>query len=331
MKIFLAGATGAIGKRLAPILMRAGHTVSGTTRTAEKAESIRAAGATPAILDALNEQEVLEAVQHAEPEVIIHELTALPAKFNLRRWDQEFALTNRLRIEGTDNLLAAARAAGCRRFIAQSYAGWPYARTGTWVKKEEDPLVSSPEPAFRHTLEAIRHVESAVTGDQTIDGFVLRYGALYGPGTSLGAGGSSIEDIRRRRFPIIGKGTGYWSFVHVDDAASATLAAVGAAVPGIYNVCDDEPAPVLVWLPFLAEALGSKPPMHIPGWLGRIAVGPHGVAMLTQVRGASNQKARALLGWNLKWPSWREGFRNGLWDENQGLKSQSRLSMAGRL
>jgi len=294
-----------------------------------KADSIRAAGAKPEVLDAHNRHEVLEAVQRAEPDVIIHQLTAIPANFNLKRFDEAFASTNRLRTEGTDHLIAAARTVGCRRFIAQSYVGWPYARAGGWIKTEDDPLVSSPEPAMTETFRAIVHLESAVLADQTIGGFVLRYGSFYGPGTSLGQGGSLLEDIRQRRVPIVGKGTGYWSFVHIDDAASATLAAVEAACPGLYNICDDEPAPVSQWLPFLAETIGAKPPRHIPSWLGRIAIGPHGVAMMTQIRGASNRKAKALLRWNLKWPRWRSGFRASLADEIYTMPSRFKFSKTG--
>jgi nucleoside-diphosphate-sugar epimerase len=328
MKVFVAGATGVIGKRLVPMLIGARHTVTGTTHTPDKAESIRKAGAKPEVINALNEKEVLEAVKRAEPDVIIHQLTSIPANFNLRRFDEAFVLTNRLRSEGTDHLLAAARSVDCPRFIAQSYVGWPYARNGSWIKSEQDPLLSSPEPAMRKTFQAILHVESSVLGEPGLEGFVLRYGAFYGPGTSLGHGGSMLEEIRRRRVPIVGKGTGYWSFVHIDDAASATLAAVEAASPGLYNICDDEPAPVSAWLPFLAEALGAKPPRHIPKWLGRLAVGPHGVAMMTEIRGASNQKAKSLLRWKPKWPSWRQGFRDALEDRIEDVTSRPRGGIA---
>lgn len=266
----------------------------------------------PAMVDALNPKQVLEAVQAAKPDVIIHQLTAIPPSFNLRRFDEEFALTNRLRIEGTDNLIAAARTVGCRRFIAQSYCGWPYARIGGWIKTEDDPLIEAPEPAMRRSFEAIRHVETAVSQDSAIEGFVLRYGSFYGPGTSLGRDGAMTEYVRRRRMPVIGNGAGRWSFLHIDDAASATLAAIDASTPGIYNIVDDEPAPVSEWLPFLARVLGARPPRHIPAWLGRLIVGAHGVAMMTEIRGASNQKAKSLLRWKLKWPSWRQGFQNGL-------------------
>lgn len=329
MKIFLAGATGAIGKRLTPLLVAAGHAVTGTTRHPEKADSIQAAGAIPAVVDALDAAAVSDAIQRAQPEVIIHELTSIPASLNLRRLDYEFALTNRLRTKGTDNLIAAARKAGCHRLIAQSYAGWPYARSGGWVKTEEDPLISPGEPAVRETLKAIRHVESAVTEDPSIAGIVLRYGAFYGPGTSFAKGGSSLEDVRRGRIPIVGRGTGYWSFIHIDDAASATLAAVESDNRGLYNVCDDEPAPVSQWLPFLASTLGVKAPRHIPRWLGRIVIGPHGVAWMNEIRGASNAKAKSRLRWRLKWPSWRMGFRDGLDDEMQKTTPQARFQMAG--
>jgi len=329
MNIFLAGATGAIGNRLTPLLVAAGHSVTGTTRHANKAEAIRGIGAIPAIVDAFDANAVSTAVEQARPEVIIHELTAIPAKLNLRRLDQAFALTNKLRTEGTDNLMAAAEKVGCRRFIAQSYAGWPYAREGGWIKTEKDPLMSSPEPAVRKTLEAIRHVEESVLHNQKVEGIVLRYGGLYGPGTHLGKGGSFLEAVQKGRMPIVGEGTGYWSFLHIDDAASATLAAVNAVDLGLYNICDDEPAPVSQWLPFLAQALGAKSPRHVPKWIGRLAIGAHGVAWMTEIRGASNQKAKSLLRWTLKWPSWRTGFLHGLENEIQKTAPQHAFSKAG--
>jgi len=274
-------------------------------------------------VDALNKNAILEAVERAKPDVIIHQLTALPSRFDVRRFDEQFAMTNRLRVEATDYLLAAGHAVKCRRFIAQSYAGWPYERSGGWIKTEEDRLVSAPEPAFRESLRAIVHLESSVLGEHGIEGFVLRYGSFYGPGTALGAGGTFLEDIRRRRMPLVGDGSGYWSFLHIDDAAAATFAAVSARIPGLYNVVDDEPAPVSEWLPYLSKALGAKPPIHLPAWLARILIGRHGVAMMTQVRGASNRKAKGLLGWELKWPRWRDGFRNGLGSEIQEAQSRS--------
>jgi nucleoside-diphosphate-sugar epimerase len=319
VRVFVAGATGAIGKRLVPLLVDAGHTVTGTTRHADKVTLIRYMGATPAIVNALSRDEVVTAVRDAKPDVIIHQLTAIPEKLNMRRFEEEFAATNRLRTEGTDNLMAAARAVGCPRLIAQSYAGWPYERSGGWVKSEEDRLTTSPEPGLRGTLDAIMHLESALLRDQSVEGFVLRYGSFYGPGTSLGEGGSLLGDVRKRRVPIIGRGTGYWSFLHIDDAATATLAAVVAERPGLYNIADDEPAPVSEWLPFLAENLGSKPPLHIPEWIARFAIGQHGVTMMTTGRGASNLKAKSSLRWRLKWPSWREGFKHGLGEHGHSL------------
>ena len=312
MRIFLAGATGAIGKRLVPILVQAGHTVTGMTRSEGKADAIRSAGAEAAVADALNADAVTKAVERARPEVIIHELTALPKEFDVRKFAEQFRRTNRLRTEGTDYLLAAARIAGVRRFVAQSYAGWPYARTGSAVKTERAQLDPNPPAAFRETLDAIRHVESAVLGAGGMDGLVLRYGGFYGPGTSLAEGSAFLEQIRRRKFPIIGGGSGVWSFVHIDDAAHATAVAAERGAPGIYNIVDDEPAPVSEWLPALARMVGAKPPFRIPAWLGRLAIGEHGVLMMTELRGASNEKAKRELGWKPQWPTWREGFRNGL-------------------
>ena len=328
MRVFVAGATGAIGKRLLPLLVQGGHAVTGTTQSPSKAALIRSAGAYPEIVNALDQKQVLDAVQRARPHVIVHELTAIPPTFNLRRFDQAFAATNRLRTEGTDNLLAAARAVGCRRIIAQSYTGWPYARIGNWVKTEKDPLLSTPDPGMRQSFQAIRYLESAITGSPELEGFILRYGSFYGPGTSLASGSSQLQEIRKRRVPIVGNGAGHWSFIHIDDAASATFLAIDATSPGLYNICDDEPAPVSEWLPYLAAALGAKPPLHVPSWLGRLAIGTHGVAMMTQIRGASNQKAKALLAWKLKWPSWRKGFREGL-DETKEAPGQPKLSRAG--
>ena len=312
MRVFVAGATGAIGARLIPLLVNAEHTVTGTTRNPAKADRIRAAGASPVVVDALRSGDLLAAVQRAEPEVIIHELTAIPSRIDLRHWDQTFGPTNRLRTEATDTLLTAARAAGSRRLIAQSYAAWPYARTGSWIKTETDPLITSPEPAVRETLGAILHLESAVLGTPGVEGTVLRYGAFYGPGTSLGPGGSFLDDIRRRRVPIVGHGTGYWSFIHIDDAASATLAAVEGHEPGVYNVTDDEPAPVSEWLPQYADALGAKKPYRVPKFVGRMAAGRYAVMLMTELRGASNERAQAELGWRPRYASWRQGFREAL-------------------
>jgi nucleoside-diphosphate-sugar epimerase len=261
------------------------------------------------VVDALDREVVVEAVRTAEPEVVVHQLTAIPPKFDTRRFDRTFEATNRLRTKGTDNLLEGASAAGSRRFVAQSFAGWPYARTGGPVKSEEDPLDTEPPKGMGRTLEAIRHLEAAVLGAEGLEGVVLRYGGFYGPGTGVGA---MLGDIRRRRFPIVGKGMGVWSFVHVDDVAGATLAAIERGAPGVYNVVDDEPAPVSEWLPYLAESIGAKPPRRVPALVGRLAAGEAGVSMMTRVRGASNAKAKRELGWQPKYASWREGFRSSL-------------------
>jgi nucleoside-diphosphate-sugar epimerase len=309
MKIFVAGGSGAIGARLVPLLVRAGHSVVATTRSADKAGALRDAGASAVVLDALDAAAVRAAVMHARPEVVVHQLTALPARLDLRKFDRDFAATNRLRREGTDHLLAAARDAGARRFVAQSFAGWPYAREGGPIKTEDDRIDPNPPPALRGALAAIRHLEAAVLGAAGITGIVLRYGGFYGPGTSVGPGGAMSDEVRRRRVPLVGSGAGVWSFVHIDDAAAATLAAIERGEAGIYNIVDDEPAPVAQWLPALAAALGAKPPLRLPAWLARLAVGAHGVALMTEVRGAANAKARRVLGWQPAHASWRSGFR----------------------
>jgi nucleoside-diphosphate-sugar epimerase len=253
-------------------------------------------------------------VAGAEPEVIVHQLTALSGPLDMRHVDRFFAATNRLRTEGTDHLLAAGRAVGVRRFVAQSYAGWPFARSGGPVKREDDPLDPDPPEALRSSLEAIRHVERAVTGIGRAEGLVLRYGGFYGPGTSvsLDPEAAMAKPVRRRQFPLIGNGAGVWSFVHIEDAASATVAAVERGPGGIYHVVDDEPAPVREWLPALAAALGAKPPLRLPRWLGRLLAGEAATVMMTEVRGADNAKAKRELGWQLRYPSWRLGFAKGL-------------------
>lgn len=313
MRVFVAGATGALGRRLVPMLVASGHEVIGMTRTHAKRDLVRSLGARPVVADALDPEAVGRVISETEPEVIVHQLTALPGSLDPRRFDRDFALTNRLRTEGTDHLLSAGRAIGIRRFIAQSYAGWPFARTGGAVKGEDDPLDSDPPKPLRRTLGAIRHLEDAVTGAGWTEGVVLRYGAFYGPGTSfaLEPAGAHVELIRKRAFPIIGRGAGVWSFVHVDDAAAATRAAVEHARRGIYNIVDDEPAPVSRWLPALAEAAGARPPLRVPSWLGRIVAGEVATIMMTEVRGASNEKARRELGWRPRYPSWRQGFVDG--------------------
>jgi nucleoside-diphosphate-sugar epimerase len=312
MRIFLAGAAGALGRHLVPVLTRAGHTVVGTTRNPARVDALRLAGAEPVVLDALDRPAVLDAVAKAEPDVVVHQLTALTGIGNPRRFAREFAATNRLRTEGTDNLVAAAQAAGTRRMVAQSFGGWTYERVGGPVKDETAPFDPHPAPDARSTLDAIRHLEAAVTGTPGLDGLALRYGGFYGPGTSLGAGGEHLEMVRRRRFPIVGSGGAVWSFCHIADAATATLAAVERGEPGVYNVADDEPAPIAEWLPVLARAVGAPPPRRVPAWLARPLVGPQGMVLLTSARGIANGKAKRELGWTPEHASWRDGFVRGL-------------------
>ena len=301
-----------VGGRLIPALGRAGHSVTALTRSPEKADTIRALGAEPAVADALDRDAIVEAVRAAEPEAVIHQLTAIPDRINARRIARDFELTNRLRSEGTDNLIEAARAAGARRLLVQSFAGWPFAREGGPVKDEDDPLDPTPPGGLAPLLDAISHLESAVTGAADLEGIVLRYGLFYGPGTAMASDGSVGVDVRRRRIPVVGNGEGVWSFVHIDDVASATVAALERGKPGIYNIADDEPARVSEWLPALAEALGAGAPRRVPAWVGRLAVGSHGLAMMTEIRGASNAKAKRELGWEPRHPTWREGFRTAL-------------------
>ncbi|MGO9820356.1 MAG: NAD-dependent epimerase/dehydratase family protein [Solirubrobacteraceae bacterium] len=307
MKVFVAGAGGVIGRQLLPSLVTAGHEVVGMTRSESKRAAIAEQGAMPVIADGLDPEQVMTAVVAAQPEVLIHELTALDA-IDLRHFERSFELTNRLRTEGTDNLLAASGKAGVRRFIAQSYASWPYARTGGPVKTEQDPLDPAPPREMRPALEAIRHLEAAVVGADWTQGLVLRYGAFYGAGTSLSPGGEHFEMVRKRRFPIIGDGAGVWSFINVTDAADATVAAITHGAPGIYNVVDDEPATVAQWLPVLAQSLGARKPWRVPMFVGRLLGGEVATVMMTEIRGASNAKAKRELGWEPRHTSWREGF-----------------------
>ena len=308
MRIFVAGAAGALGKQLIPRLVENGHEVTGMMRSESKSPVVEELGATPIVADGLNPEQVANAVAEANPEVIVHELTALSGNPDMRHWDRYFELTNRLRTEATDHLLAASRAVGVKRFVAQSYAGWPYARSGAEVKDEEDRLDPHPVPAMRQSFDAIRYLEDTVTGAEWTEGIVLRYGGFYGPGTSLWPEGEIDELLQKRRFPVVGDGTGIWSFVRIDDAASATVAAIENGKRGIYNVVDDSPEPVSEWLPGIAEALGAKPPRHVPRWLGRLLAGEVVAVMMTEIRGASNEKAKRELGWSPKYPSWREGL-----------------------
>ena len=306
MHVFIAGATGAVGRTLIPTLIAEGHTVTGTTRSGAKAEQLTDLGATPVLMDGLDRDSVMAAVTGAAPDAIVHQMTALAGDIDFRNIDKGFAMTNRLRSEGTEHLLAAAQAVGASRFVAQSFAGWPSARTGDPVKTEADPLDPDPPRGIRETHAAIRRLEELVTG---AGGVVLRYGGFYGPGTGLAPGGDQFEMVRKRKFPLIGNGAGIWSFAHTEDVATGTIAGLERGRDGeIYNVCDDDPAPIREWLPLLARSLGAKPPRRIPAWLAARLASPAAVMMMTTAHGASNAKAKAELDWTPAWPSWREGF-----------------------
>lgn len=308
MRIFVAGATGAVGQYLVPALIAAGHSVVGTTRSAAKADLVRRLGAEPAVADGLDAGSMRAAVSAAKPDVVVHQMTDLAAATDLRHFDRSFARTNELRTRGTDILLDAAREAGVKRFIAQSFCGWTFSRNGGTVKTEADELDPHPPQELRRTLEAIWYLERTVTASTTPEGIVLRYGFFYGPETGT-LSPAMIDQLRHRRVPVIGSGAGTWSFIHTEDAASATLAAVERGRAGnVYNVVDDHPAQVKDWLPALAELIGAKPPLHVPAWLGRLLAGEHMVAMMTEVRGASNAKARRELDWQPAKSSWRQGF-----------------------
>jgi nucleoside-diphosphate-sugar epimerase len=306
MRVFVAGATGAIGTQLVPRLVAAGHEVHGMTRTESKQAMLRDLGATPVVADALDPDQVAEAVGRAQPDVIVHQLTSI-GSIDPRHFDRSFALTNRLRIEGTDHLLSAGQASGVQRFVAQSYWG-SYARSGTGLKTEEDQLDPTPPREMRGSWAAIRHLEEAVLGARWTEGIVLRYGGFYGPGTSLAPDGEQIEAIRKRKVPIVGDGGAVWSFIHVADAADATVAAIEHGSRGVYNVVDDDPVQVAEWLPALAHDLGAKKPLHVPRFVARLLAGEAGAVMMTELRGVSNAKAKRELGWQPAHPSMREEF-----------------------
>jgi len=300
MRVFLAGASGAIGTRLVPQLIDRGHEVIGTSRSPATAERVRALGAEPVLLDLLDPHAVRKAVLESEPDAIVHQATALANVRFSRNLDRSFAQTNLLRTEGTDTLLAAAREAGVRRFVGQSFAGMRYAREGGPVKTEDDPLDPTPVETMRETSAAMTYLDEAVTA---AGGIALRYGGFYGaPNDGL------LEPVRKRQFPIVANGDGISSFVHFDDAASATVLALDQDGPAIYNIVDDEPAAVREWLPVLADALGAEPPRHVPVWVARLFAGEAGVMLGTESRGASNAKAKRELGWSLRYPTWRQGF-----------------------
>jgi len=303
MRVFVAGATGILGRHLVPDLIAAGHQVTATTRTPGKVAQLQAAGAEPVLVDGLDGEAVTAAVLAARPEVIVHQMTALTDMRSLRNPDRAFAATNELRVRGTDNLLAAGARAGVRRFVAQGH-NFVYDRSGGPVKTEDDPLATRTVPSAARQMAAMRHVEEAVPR-RAPEGIVLRYGTFYGPGASE----PLVDAVRKRQLPVVGGGTGVWSFIEISDAATATLAAVQRGAPGAYNVVDDDPAPVAEWLPYLARVAGAKPPLRVPAWLGRLLAGEFAVEQMTNARGASNARARKDLGWEPRYPSWREGFR----------------------
>jgi nucleoside-diphosphate-sugar epimerase len=307
MKVFVAGASGAIGRPAVRQLVAAGHEVTGMTRREERMEEIRAAGATPVQCNVFSVDDLDDALHQAQPEVVVHLLTAIPPRMSFRARESPLAATNRLRSEGTRNLVAAASAAGARRLVAESVA-FLYAPTGGAIKGEEAPLFAEAPSPFGDTVAALEDLERQVTGNEQVEGLVLRFGQLYGPGTYFGEGGSQTEEVLKRRLPIVGEGGAVFSFVHVEDAAAATLAAVERGTPGVYNVVDDEPAPMSEWVPAFAAALGAKPPRRVPVWLARLVAGAGGAYLATETRGASNAKAKRELSWQPSHPSWRQGF-----------------------
>jgi nucleoside-diphosphate-sugar epimerase len=309
VRVFVAGGTGVLGRRLVPQLLARGHQVTATTTSPAKLGLLEQLGADGVVMDGLDAVSVGEAVADAWPDTIVHQMTAIaPAhagKPDLKHMDRWMATTNRLRTEGTDHLLAAAEATGVSHFVAQGYANWNGIREGGWVKTEEDPLDPETGTMARKGAEAIRHVEDTVLG---AGGAVLRYGGFYGPGAT----DDQVELVRKRKFPLVGGGTGYSSWVHLDDAASATVLAVEQKARGVFNIVDDDPAPASEWLPYLAACAGAKPPMRVPKWLARLLAGDVAVTMMTEGRGFSNAKAKRELGWELRYPSWRQGFKEGL-------------------
>ena len=309
MRVFVAGASGAIGRPLVRQLIAAGHEVTGMTRRQERAEEIRAAGAEAVVCDVFDAEALRDAVVAASPDGVVHLLTALPRRYDPK--SDYLAATNRIRVEGTRNLVAATEAAGARRLVAESIA-FAYRPRGSWVKGEEEPLFTEAPGRFGVAFEAIAELERQVLGAAEVEGAVLRYGWLYGPGTYYDRGGQQADEVRKRRLPIVGKGTGTFSFVHVDDAASATVAALERGAPGAYHVVDDEPAPLREWVPVYAEALGAKPPRRVPVWLVRLLAGKDVAASALGMRGADNAKAKLELGWEPAHPSWRQGFHDAL-------------------
>jgi nucleoside-diphosphate-sugar epimerase len=310
MRIFVAGATGVIGRRLVPMLLEDGHEVVGMTRSEDRAASLRAAGVQPTVCDVFDAERLRETVRAAAPEVVVHELTDLPTALGGRRVSNQLAGNDRIRTEGTANLVAAAVAAGARRIVAQSIA-FVYAPVGGTVKSEDDPLYVDAPPPWSRSVRAVAELERLVTGTDGLEGVALRYGFFYGPGSSYASDGSLAREAKRRRLPIVGGGEGMFSFIHVDDAAAATVAAVGRGA-GVYNVVDDDPAPQREWVLRYAEAVGAKRPFRVPKWLARLVAGQYIVMLATELRGASNERAKRELGWSPRYPSWRQGFAEAL-------------------
>jgi nucleoside-diphosphate-sugar epimerase len=311
MKVFVAGASGVIGRRLVPMLVGAGHEVTGITRSSERTETLRAMGATPVVGDVFDPEALTGALVEAGPEVVVHELTDIPATFDGRRMETEMAGNDRIRTEGTRNLVAAAVAAGARRLVAQSIA-FAYAPTGQGLKTEDDSLFDDAPWPYSRGIQAVHDLEDAVTGTPGLEGIVLRYGFFYGPGSTYAKDGGLAGRVARRRFPIVGRGAGVFSFIHVDDAAAATVAAVERGRPGIYNVVDDDPAPLREWLPVYAVAIGAKKPLRVPKFVARLVGGVYATLVATELRGASNERAKAELSWQPRYPSWRQGFKDSL-------------------
>jgi nucleoside-diphosphate-sugar epimerase len=312
MKVFVAGATGAVGRPLTRLLVAAGHDVVAMTRSAARGEPLRALGAELVVADALDRAAVADAVTSAHPDVVVNELTAIENLRSFRNVDRAFAKTNRLRTEGTDNLVDAAVRSGAALIVSQSYGAWLYDRSSDGLKSEDDALDPAPPSGLRQTVAGIRHLEQATLQAPDTTGIVLRYANFYGPGTSIAVDADIADAVHKRRVPVIGDGGGVWSFIHVDDAAGATVAAIAAGVGGIFNVVDDEPAATRDWIPAFADAIGARPPRRVPTWLARPLAGEIGVIAMTRLKGMSNAKARATFGWQPSFPSYREGFRDGI-------------------